>query len=156
MVIFFFFSIKMSRQIDISHLTPEQIKEIKNTYYNPKTGLSIAKTYNALKDKYSKNDIAGVARMQSVQQVQEKIDYNDIKKQYKKILPRPGYYQTDLWQPERSSIISRLNKGYQYVLTIISLASRLLYCYPLKSKDGQTVSSAFVQFFKDQASNKEH
>ena len=146
----------MSKQIDISHLTPEQIAEIKNVYYNPKTGLSIAKAYNVLKDKYSKNDIAGVVRKQNVNQIQEKIDYDDIKKQYKKVLPRPGWYQTDLWIPERASVIARLNKGYQYVLTIISLASRYLYTYPLKNKDGKTVSEAFTQFFKDQANTPEH
>lgn len=51
----------------------------------------------------------------------------------------------DLWQADLVDIRShkRLNRGYQYILTIIDVFSKYAWAVPLKSKSGSDVSKAF-------------
>lgn len=41
-----------------------------------------------------------------------------------------------------------LKNGYRYFLAIVDVFSNKLWCYPLTSKDTQTVKKSFDEFFK--------
>jgi len=52
--------------------------------------------------------------------------------------------------------ISKFNDNYKYLLIVIDVFSKFLYVVPLKSKTGQTVTSAFQSFFNDRKYSKPH
>ena len=52
--------------------------------------------------------------------------------------------------------ISKFKGNYKYLLTVIDVFSKFLHVVPLKSKTGQTVTSAFQSIFNDKKCSKPH
>jgi hypothetical protein len=52
--------------------------------------------------------------------------------------------------------ISKFNDNYKNLLTVIDVFSKFLHVVPLKSKTGQTVTSAFQSIFNDNKYSKPH
>jgi hypothetical protein len=137
-------------------LTDKQIDEIKSVYYNSRTGLSIKRTYDNLKSKYSRKDVENVVKLQNTAQINQTVDENELRAKYKKVVSQPGSYQADLFFPNQGETVKRFNSGFAIILTIISLATRKLYTYPMKKRDARSVAIEFDKFFKDQKDDVAH
>ena len=57
----------------------------------------------------------------------------------------------DIWGADLVEVQewSQKNKGFRYMLNIIDIFSKFVWCIPLKDKTGQTVSDAFKQVVKE-------
>lgn len=62
----------------------------------------------------------------------------------------------DIWASDLIDLrnLSKQNKGYKYILTVIDCFSRYAWGIPLKDKLGSTVKDAFKQIFKERKPNK--
>ena len=54
-------------------------------------------------------------------------------------------FQADLMDLQK---YKRKNQGFAYILVVIDIFSRKLFAFPLKNKQGKTVSAAFVKLFR--------
>ena len=76
-----------------------------------------------------------------------------LHRQARKKYPTRRYIVHDIdeqWQADLAdvSLLSRQNRGYRYILTVIDLFSRYAWCRPLKTKKGEEVAAAFKDIFK--------
>ncbi|GFQ88347.1 uncharacterized transposon-derived protein F54H12.3, partial [Trichonephila clavata] len=62
-----------------------------------------------------------------------------------------AYGINELWQSDLVDLqkISRFNKGYRYILTIIDVMSRYLRAFPIKDKKAGTIAKVFSKVFKE-------
>jgi len=116
------------------------INEIIKTYYDISLGaLSIDKTYQILKPRYSKKYIKDVINKHSeTQQIKDK---KINKSEYIPIVATPGSYMCDLTFYDQ---YKKVNKGYGILLTIININTRYAYVYPLKNKNIKSIIEAFT------------
>ena len=76
-----------------------------------------------------------------------------LHRQARKKYPTRRYIVHDIdeqWQADLAdvSLLSRQNRGYRYILTVIDIFSRYAWCRPLKTKRGDEVAAAFKDIFK--------
>ncbi|GFY22827.1 uncharacterized transposon-derived protein F54H12.3 [Trichonephila clavipes] len=64
-----------------------------------------------------------------------------------------AYGVNELWQSDLLDMqkLSRHNKGYRYILTIIDVLSRYLRAFPIKDKKAKTIAQVFAKLFKKSA-----
>jgi hypothetical protein len=64
----------------------------------------------------------------------------------------------EVWESDLLDVqdISKFNNNYKYLLTVIDIFLKFLHVVPLKSKTGQTVTSAFEIIFTDKKYSKPH
>jgi len=84
-----------------------------------------------------------------------------LHKPLRKHFPRNPYTVTnviEVWESDMPDLqnISKFNNNYKYLLTEIDVFSKFLHVVPLKSKTGQTVTSAFQTIFTDKKFSKPH
>jgi hypothetical protein len=62
----------------------------------------------------------------------------------------------DLWQVDLVDVsnLSRENKGYKYLLTIIDVFSKRAWVAPLKNKTGESILNAFRKIIKERKPKK--
>ncbi|GFS30287.1 uncharacterized protein TNIN_120811 [Trichonephila inaurata madagascariensis] len=62
-----------------------------------------------------------------------------------------AYEVNELWQSGLVDLLklSRLSKGYQYILTVIDIMLRYLRVYPIKYKKANTITKIFIKIFKE-------
>ncbi|GFY09937.1 uncharacterized protein TNCV_3698991 [Trichonephila clavipes] len=62
-----------------------------------------------------------------------------------------AYGVNELWQSDLVDLqkLSRFNKGYRYILTIIDVMSRYLRVYAIKDKKADTIAKIFSKIFKE-------
>ncbi|GFX54533.1 uncharacterized protein TNCV_792201 [Trichonephila clavipes] len=62
-----------------------------------------------------------------------------------------AYGVNELWQSDLVDLqkISRFNRGYRYLLTIIDVMSRYLRAFPIKDKKTGTIAKVFHKVFKE-------
>ncbi|GFW27224.1 putative uncharacterized transposon-derived protein F54H12.3 [Trichonephila clavipes] len=62
-----------------------------------------------------------------------------------------AYGVNELWQSDLVDLqkLSRFNKGYRYILTIIDVMSRYLRVYAIKDKKADTITKIFSKIFKE-------
>ncbi|GFY22174.1 putative uncharacterized transposon-derived protein F54H12.3 [Trichonephila clavipes] len=62
-----------------------------------------------------------------------------------------AYGVNELWQSDLVDLqkISRFNRGYRYLLTIIDVMSRYLRAFPIKDKKAGTIAKVFHKVFKE-------
>ncbi|GFS73209.1 putative uncharacterized transposon-derived protein F54H12.3 [Trichonephila clavipes] len=62
-----------------------------------------------------------------------------------------AYGVNELWQSDLVDLqkLSRFNKGYRYILTIIDVMSRYLRVYAIKDKKEDTIAKIFSKIFKE-------
>lgn len=123
-------------------------KILKDTYYNPKSGLvSGQRLYEKVKSKgITLKQVKEWLSKQRTEQVTK------VKKKpaYIPIVGEPGSYQGDLMFLDK---YAKENKGYSVVLCFIEITSRKAYTYALKNKSGPVVFEGFKQFLKDTGGN---
>ncbi len=134
--------------------TPAKTKtvqqQIKEAFYNPKTGLwSASKIHKKLKAKGVKVTLEQVKKVldkQLVTQVYKptvkpkKERFNTIWAKY----PREQY-QADLLDMKT---YTKFNKNYRYLLNVVDVNSRFAYAVPLKSKTEEEIIPAFEKVFE--------
>ncbi|GFY22021.1 uncharacterized transposon-derived protein F54H12.3 [Trichonephila clavipes] len=61
-----------------------------------------------------------------------------------------AYGINELWQSDLLDMqkLSRYNKGYRYILTIIDLMSRYLRTFPIRDKKSSTIKQVLQKVFK--------
>ena len=136
---------KIKKKIE---LTPEQTTEIKNAYYDPKIGYSIAKIKKLFGKKYTLKQIQNVVKSDQQHEIVQKITDKQRTDQHLKIAAKPGEYQADLmFMPKK---YKRINGGYDILSLFISISSRRAFAYPLKSKTADDVIHSIDLLLADQ------
>lgn len=126
-------------------------KILNNIYYNPQSGASFSGPAAVLR----------VAREQghkkvTLKQVKEWLENQET---YTLHRPAPRNYprnrvivgsKDDQFQADLVDLssISKYNKGYRYLLTVIDILSKYAFAIPLKTKSGEELKSAFIKIFK--------
>lgn len=77
-----------------------------------------------------------------------------LHRQARKKYPTRRYIAHDIdeqWQADLAdvSLLSRQNRGYRYILTVIDIFSRYAWSRPLKTKRGDEVAAAFKNIFEE-------
>lgn len=113
----------------MTNLNPDEKKEIlRELYYDPQKGL-----YNHQK-LYQK-----VKELQKVGQVY----HGPLKQIFYPITAPPASYQADLMFYPKTK---KVNNGYNTILTLIEITSRMRYCFPMKGKTMAQVLGAMKTF----------
>ncbi|GBO35578.1 hypothetical protein AVEN_36163-1 [Araneus ventricosus] len=62
-----------------------------------------------------------------------------------------AYGLNELWQSDLVDLqkLSRFNRGYRYIITIIDVMSRYLRAFPIKDKKASTIAKVFRKVFKE-------
>jgi len=123
------------------------IKDILNLYYDPKQGLSSAKSiYDKLNKKYTLKQIKETLENIKNQQIKS----NNVDKLYIPITTPIKSYSADLTFFNQ---FAKVNSNYKILLTIINNNSKKAYVYPLKNKNKNSMIDAFNKFFIDVNNN---
>lgn len=128
----------------------KEIDKLRNLFYSPDTGFV---NVRSLVQKAKENKIK--LSYKEIKEFYEKQDVNQIFKE--KLKPKKlhhimapfgtvGTLQMDLRDVSK---FSRKNKGIHFVLSIVDVFSRYLWCYPLKQKSGPQVSEAIDNMFTE-------
>lgn len=126
-------------------VTEEEIKLIRDIYFDPNFGLSSAQDiYNKLGKKITLNKIKIV--LKNIENHNQKVNNKDIKKKFIPIVNEPGTYQIDLTFYTQ---FEKFNNGYHILFTIININTKYAYVYPLKEKSADQIVKAFKQFLSD-------
>ena len=127
------------------------MNELKNIYYNPRNPAgfsSIKKLYNEVK------------------KTNPEIRYDDVKdwlsgeltytlhKDAKRNYPREKIFVTQPLEQYQADLVdmqkvSRVNKGFKYILTVIDCFSRYAFAEPVKNKNGNEIKRAFEKIFQN-------
>lgn len=124
-------------------------QEIKDEFYNPKTGLWNAnKIYKKLKAKGLKvklKDVRDVLSKQLVTQVYKQVPQKK-KDRFTTIVARypKEQYQADLLDLKS---YAKFNKGFRYLLNVVDVYSRYAYSIPVKTKTEEELIPAFKKVF---------
>ena len=128
------------------------INEILDVYYEP--GMqSINKVYTRLADKFTKSEIKNAIKNQNTFQLNKRITRQDLEDRFLKVVGKPNHYQMDLFFMKPK--YKKFNEGKIIFLTIISLATRYGYLYPIKTKKADQIKYALNQFIEDQKERPE-
>lgn len=120
--------------------------QLKRIYYNPKHPASLG-SVNRLAA------AAGGVSKQAVKTWLKKQPTYTLHRQARKRYPTRSYIVhkiNDQWQADLADMqqLSRQNRGYKYILTVIDILSRYAWARPLKSKQGNEVAAAFRDIFQ--------
>ena len=127
------------------------LKGISSLYYNPETGFqSATKLYRKAKElglKVTQKQVTEFIKNQETAQLNKQSTKKEV---YNKII---AYGVNDIWQSDLMDFqaLSKFNKGYKWLLTIIDIYSRYAWCIPLKTKSTDNVREAFIELFKEDA-----
>ncbi|GFV91477.1 uncharacterized protein TNCV_2384371 [Trichonephila clavipes] len=127
----------------------EDVEKLKKLYYNPKEPASFGSVKRL-------SDASGLKKTR----VQKFLSGEDpsffftlhfpvrYKFQERKTI---AYGVNELWQSDLVDLqkISRFNRGYRYLLTIIDVMSRYLRAFPIKDKKAGTIAKVFHKVFKE-------
>lgn len=125
-------------------------------YFNPPdpasfTGLaSLKNTYKQFNNKTNKKELANWLQKQETYTLHKPL----IKKFRREKVKVSGI--DDLWQVDLVDVsnISRENKGYRYLLTVIDVFSKYSWAEPLKNKTGESILKAFKKIIKSRIPKK--
>ena len=128
--------------IIMDKISEEEIKLVRDTYFDVETGFSSAQDiYNKLNKKIPLNKVKLI--LKNIENIQTNKKDNSYKNKFIPIVNQPGTYQCDLTFYTQ---YQKFNNGYHILLTIININSKYAYVYPLKNKEGDTILQAFKQF----------
>ena len=121
----------------------ERLKEI---YYDPKHPAGFASIAKLSKE-------SGVSQKNVKEWLKRQPTYT-LHRMAKKKYPTRKYIVHDIdeqWQADLAdvSLISKQNKGYNFILTVIDIFSRYAWARPLKTKSGKEVAAAFRDIFHE-------
>ena len=121
-------------------------EKLKSIYYNPKHPAGFASI-----SKLSK--ASGIGKAKVEKWLQKQSTYT-LHRMAKKKYPTRKYTVHDIdlqWQADLAdvSLISRYNKGYNFLLTVIDIFTRYAWARPLKTKRGKEVAEAFKDIFRE-------
>ncbi len=124
---------------------------LKNIYYtpsNPASYSSARKVYLAAKKKNPNITYSDVEKWLSLQPTYSSFKQTSKNFPRRKVLVRGIKHQ---FQADLLDVLNykKSNLGYQYLLTVIDCFSRKADAQPLKTKQGEEVSKAFVKVFKN-------
>ena len=108
-------------------------------YYDPRVGLGSAYKFYKTQDKYT---------YKQIKEMLDKKEAFQLNKQGTQtaFFPNVGRgmysYQGDIMFPDEYN-------GYNGILCIINVITRVAYCYALKNKTQEEVYDKFIQFFRD-------
>jgi len=120
-------------------------KQILEVYQDANQGLSLNKTYNRLKSKYSLEQIKEALQPQESVQTSKK---TNLKNRFLKITTdENGQFQADLMFLDAK--YKKFNSGMNVFLVIIHVMSRYLYVYPMNSKKSENITKALEHFIED-------
>jgi hypothetical protein len=114
---------------------------LQKLYYDPKRGLfNATKLYQKVKELGIKlKEVKSFIQNQNTGQLHRP----PVRKEFYPITAPPGSYQADLiFYPKTKKI----NNGYDTILTIIEITSRMGYCFPMKGKQTAQVIEAMTKF----------
>ncbi|GFR19608.1 putative uncharacterized transposon-derived protein F54H12.3 [Trichonephila clavata] len=124
----------------------DDVERLKKLYYDPKEpasfgGVKRLTEASGLKKSRVKNFLSG----EDCYSLHFPVRY---KFQRRKTI---AYGVNELWQSDLVDLqkLSRFNKGYRYILTIIDVMSRYLRVYPIKDKKANTIAKVFSKIFKE-------
>lgn len=134
----------------------EKEKVLRELYFNPKSPAS----YSGIGKLWKEVKMSG--QPLTYKEVKEFLEnlptYQLHKPAIKKFLSRKTMvsyayqqFQADLVDMQK---FSRVNEGYNYILTVIDIFSRYAWALPLKSKKGEDVKNLFQEIFKEGVSGK--
>ena len=117
---------------------------LKSIYYNPKHSAGFASAKKLA-------EASGQSEKQVKEWLKSQPTYT-LHKSARKNYPTRHYIVHDIdhqWQADLAdvSLISKKNKGYNFILTVIDLFSRYAWARPLKTKRGDEVAAAFKNIF---------
>lgn len=117
------------------------MEQLQQLYYNPKTGfIDLEKLYHIAKENKLGLSYKQVKEWYNNQPVNEIYKQHNIKPVYqsiKAVQDIPGTLQMDLMDVSK---LRTHNKGTKYLLNIIDVYSRYLWCYPLKTKKPEEIA----------------
>ena len=121
-------------------------EELKRIYYDPKHPAGFASI-----SKLSK--VSGYSRGKIKKWLEKQPTYT-LHRMARKKYPTRKYIAHDVdeqWQADLAdvSLISKQNRGYNFILTVIDIFSRYAWARPLRTKSGKEVAAAFRDIFRE-------
>lgn len=118
-------------------------KEILDKYNDPKTGLNGVRAF-ALKNGF---------KLKEAEEALKSSDVYTLNRNVVRNFERRKTYAGEVdqqWQADLADMQGQEkdNKGYKYILVVIDVFSRYLWCEALKSKSGDEVSKGFKKIFE--------
>ncbi|GFU97752.1 putative uncharacterized transposon-derived protein F54H12.3 [Trichonephila clavipes] len=123
----------------------EKLDRLRKLYFNPKEPSSFGGVKRLSKASgVHLNDVQKWLSQQDVYTLHKPVRY---KFQRRKTI---AYGINELWQSDLLDMqkLSRYNKGYRYILTIIDVMSRYLRAFPIKDKKASTIKQVLQKVFK--------
>ncbi|GFX90526.1 uncharacterized transposon-derived protein F54H12.3 [Trichonephila clavipes] len=123
----------------------EKLERLRKLYFNPKEPSSFGGVKRLSKASgVHLNDVQKWLSQQDVYTLHKPVRY---KFQRRKTI---AYGINELWQSDLLGMqkLSRYNKGYRYILTIIDVMSRYLRDFPIKDKKASTIKQVLQKVFK--------
>ena len=130
--------------------TPDMDADILKQYYDPSTGLtSLAKFYTKIKRDFPKLKLKDLKKILANQ---ETVQLHSQRRKPKHLKPIVASYPNHIWQIDLLDIsnYSHTNKGINYLLCAVDIATRYARVQPLKTKSALTVRNAMATMLLDE------